>query len=206
MRQIDLSLQIDHLRKLGDDFAALHTTVEALNATPGSETLQHVAPKILAIHELIGRTLTRLSVLDGSQYTTVPGSRSSLDTLSSVVEAAAFASADLSTMVATNPLDAAGFPGGPPVGDATVRQARHAEAAPLLAESLSGAAHHLDLCAIGCHYTATGIARDLKDHPEHQPPLPDLTKAQHTAPESAAQGGAGTTPASTPTPLAGRRR
>ncbi|MGX4693720.1 hypothetical protein [Streptomyces sp. JNUCC 63] len=89
MRQIDLPAQIDHLRKLGADFTALHTTVTALhttvtalNAQPGSEMLQQLGPKILAIHELVGRALVRLSVLDGSQYTAIPGSRSSLETLS----------------------------------------------------------------------------------------------------------------------------
>jgi hypothetical protein len=70
-----------------------------------------------------------------------------------------------------------------------MRQARHEEAAPLLAESLKSAAHHLDLCATCCHYTASGITRDLKDHPEHRPKLPQLTDAQYTALERIAQGG-----------------
>ncbi|MGX4693718.1 hypothetical protein [Streptomyces sp. JNUCC 63] len=92
--------------------------------------------------------------------------------------------------MADNPLEAAAFAGGPPVDDAAVRQARHAEAGPLLAESLTTAAHHLDLCATCCQYTAAGIARDLKDHPEHRPPLPQLTDAQYTALDKIAQGGA----------------
>ncbi|MFD6324632.1 hypothetical protein ACFWOL_17570 [Streptomyces sp. NPDC058442] len=190
MRQIDLPAQIDHLRKLGADFAALHTTVTALNAHPGSEMLQQVGPKILAIHELVGRALVRLSVLDGSQYTAVPGSRSSLETLSEVIASGSLAASQLARAVTDNPLEAAAFAGGPPVDDAAVHQARHAEARPLLAESLTTAAHHLDLCATCCRYTAAGIARDLKDHPEHRPSLPQLTNAQYTALDKIAQGGA----------------
>ncbi|CAM5444821.1 hypothetical protein [Streptomyces hirsutus] len=190
MRQIDLPAQIDHLRKLGADFAALHTTVTALNAQPGSEILQQVGPKILAIHELVGRALVRLSVLDGSQYTAVPGSRSSLETLSEVIASGSLAASQLARAVADNPLEAAAFAGGPPIDDAAVHQARHAEARPLLAESLTTAAHHLDLCATCCQYTAAGIARDLKDHPEHRSSLPQLTNAQYTALDKIAQGGA----------------
>ncbi|MEU2598256.1 hypothetical protein ABZ669_13625 [Streptomyces hirsutus] len=189
MRQIDLPAQIDHLRKLGTDFAALHATVTALNAHPGSEMLQQVGPKILAIHELVGRALVRLSVLDGSQYTAVPGSRSSLETLSEVIASGSLAASQLARAVADNPLEAAAFAGGPPVDDTAVHQARHAEARPLLAESLTTAAHHLDLCATCCRYTAAGIARDLKNHPEHRPSLPQLTNAQYTALDKIAQGG-----------------
>ncbi|MFE9970231.1 hypothetical protein ACFYRD_05585 [Streptomyces hirsutus] len=190
MRQIDLPAQINHLRKLGADFAALHTTVTALNAHPGSEMLQQVGPKILAIHELVGRALVRLSVLDGSQYTAVPGSRSSLETLSEVIASGSLAASQLARAVADNPLEAAAITGSPPVDDAAVHQARHAEARPLLAKSLTTAAHHLDLCATCCRYTAAGIARDLKDHPEHRPSLPQLTNAQYTALDKIAQGGA----------------
>ncbi|MFP8903943.1 hypothetical protein [Streptomyces atacamensis] len=190
MRQIDLPAQIDHLRTLGADFAALHTAVTALEAQLGSEMLQQLGPKILAIHELVGRALVRLSVLDGSQYTAVPGSRSSLETLSEVIACASLAASQLARAVADNPLEAAVFAGDPPVGDAAVRQARHAEAQPLLVESLTTAAHHLDVCATCCRYTASGIARDLKDHPEHRPPLPQLTDAQYTALDAIAQGGA----------------
>ncbi|GAA1160140.1 hypothetical protein GCM10009654_15450 [Streptomyces hebeiensis] len=190
LRQIDLPLQIDHLRQLGADFAALHTTVTALNPRPGSELLQQLAPKVLSIHELVGRTLVRLSVLDGSQYTAVPGSRASLETLSEVVASASVAASQLARAIADNPLEAAAFTGGPPLDDATVRQARHTEATPLLAESLTTAAHHLDLCATCCHYTAAGITRDLKNHPEHRSPLPQLTQAQYKTLAKIAQGGA----------------
>ncbi|MFE1407818.1 hypothetical protein ACFW5D_30175 [Streptomyces sp. NPDC058770] len=189
MRQIDLPLQIDHLRTLGNDFNALRSTVTALDAQPGSGMLQQLGPKILAAHELIGRTLVRLSALDGSQYTAVPGSRAALETLGEVVVSASVAAAQLSRAVADNPLEAAPFATGQRFDDALARQARHTEAAPLLAESLTTAVHHLDLCATCCQYTASGIARDLKEHPEHLPEIPQLTGAQYKTLDTIAQGG-----------------
>ncbi|MFJ8532320.1 hypothetical protein [Streptomyces sp. NPDC093591] len=152
--------------------------------------LAQLAPKIVQIHELIGRTLQQLATLDGSQYTLVPGSRSSLETLSSAVATASVAATDLASAVADNPLEGAVFADGPPLDEDAVRKARHAEAAPRLAEALADAAHDLDLCATCCLYTASGILRDLKEHPEHLPPLPQLTSAQYTALEMVAQGGA----------------
>ncbi|MEU9734467.1 hypothetical protein [Streptomyces sp. NPDC048002] len=167
----------------------MKTNVSTLKAQPGSEMLEQLTPKIAQVHELTGRVLVRLSALNGSQYTLVPGSRSTLDALGSVVEAASLAALGLSSAVADNPLEGAAFAGGPPVDDASVREARHAEAAPRLAKALGDAAHQLDLCANGCQYTASFIIRDLKEHPEHLPPLPQLTRAQYTALEKVAQGG-----------------
>ncbi|MEU1629223.1 hypothetical protein ABZ746_28690 [Streptomyces sp. NPDC020096] len=46
------------------------------------------------------------------------------------------------------------------------------------------------MCATSCQYTASGIARDLKDHAEHRPALPQLTAAQYTALDQIAQCGA----------------
>lgn len=180
MRQIDLPLQIDHLRQLGDDFAALHATLTGLDVSPGSELLRQLGPKILAVHELVGRTLVRLSHLDGSQYTAVPGSRSSLETISQVVASASVAASQLARAVADNPLDAAVFAGGPRADYTAIRKVRHTEAAPLLAESLTTAAHHLDLCATCCQYTAAGIARELRNNPQHQAAFARLTDAQYT--------------------------
>ncbi|MGW2721052.1 hypothetical protein [Streptomyces sp. NPDC001492] len=182
-------MQVDHLRQLGAEFGALKTSVSTLKAQPGSEMLKQLAPKIAQVHELIGRTLMRLAALDGSQYTLVPGSRPALEALSSVVEAASVAALDLASAVADNPLEGTVFAGSPPLDNYTVRKARHAEAAPRLAKALGDAAHQLDLCATGCLYTASGIIRDLKEHPEHLPPLPQLTSAQYAALEKVAQGG-----------------
>ncbi|WKV82533.1 hypothetical protein HBB06_30680 (plasmid) [Streptomyces sp. SNU607] len=82
----------------------------------------------------MSRSLVRLSVLDGSQYTAVPGSRLSLDTLSGVTASASIAASQLARAVGDNPLEGADFAGGPPVEEESVRQARHTEAAPVLAE------------------------------------------------------------------------
>ncbi|MFJ1551494.1 hypothetical protein [Streptomyces sp. NPDC088246] len=150
--------------------------------------LQQLGPQILSVHELVGRTLVRLSVLDGSQYTAVPGSRASLETLSEVVASASVAASQLARAVADNPLEAAAFAGTP--DDAATRRARLADSAPVLVKSLTTAVHHLGLCAACCHHTASGIARDLKDHPEHRPQLPELSDAQYAALDEIAQGGA----------------
>lgn len=151
--------------------------------------LRQLIPAITQVHELSGRTLQQLAALDGSQYTVVPGSRVCLKSLCTVAEAAGLAALDLTEAVAVNPLDAAGFADDPPLDDAT-RQARHAKARARLTDILADAAHQLDVCATGCHYTVSGITRDLVRHPQHLPPLPQLTRAQYTALEKIAQGGA----------------
>ncbi|MEU9290282.1 hypothetical protein AB0D57_38010 [Streptomyces sp. NPDC048275] len=172
----------------------MKTSVSTLKAQLGSEMLKQLTPEIAQVHELAGRSLVRLAALDGSQYTLVPGSRFTLEALSSVVEAASIAALGLASAVADNPLEGAAFASGPPIDDASMRKARHAEAAPRLAKALGDAAHQLDLCANGCLYTASFIIRDLKEHPEHLPPLPQLTRAQYTALEKVAQGGAPVSP------------
>ncbi|WP_432104143.1 hypothetical protein [Streptomyces sp. bgisy091] len=189
MRDIDLPLQVDLLRELGADFATLHTKVNELAPEPGSELLRQVGPQILAIHELVSRALVRLSVLERSQYTAVPGSRLSLDTLSGVTASASIAASQLARAVADNPLDGADFTDGPPVDEESMRQARRTEASPVLAKSLATAAQHLDLSATCCQYTASAILRDLTEHPEHRPELPGLSPAQYAALERIAQGG-----------------
>lgn len=187
MRKIDLPLQIDLLRELAAGFKTLQAKVAALDARPGSELLKELGTTILATHELVGRSLVRLSVLDGSQYTAVPGSRFTMERLSGVIASASVAASQLATAVAGNQREAAGFANGSPT--AAVDEVGHAETAPLLAESLSVAATHLDLCYIACRQIASGITRDLKDHPEHRPPLPELTGPQYLALERIAQGG-----------------
>lgn len=190
MRQIDLPMQIDHLRYLGADFAALQVTVEALSPQPGSELLKEVGQQILSIHQLVGRALIRLSVLDGSQYTAVPGRLFSLAAFSKVITSASTAASQLASAVSENPLEGAVFAGGPPPDVESIRQTRHAEAAPLLKAALASAAHHLSLSATCCFNAASGITSDLTEHPQHRPKLPELTPAQYAALELIAQGGA----------------
>ncbi|MER7728511.1 hypothetical protein [Streptomyces sp. NPDC096323] len=190
MRQIDLPLQIDRLRDLGADFTALQVTVEALNPQPGSDLLKEVGQQILSIHQLVGRALIRLSVLDGSQYTAVPGSLFSLAAFSKVIASASTAASQLASAVSENPLEGAVFVGGPPPEVESIRQTRHAEAAPVLKAALASAARHLSLSATCCFNAASGITSDVTECPEHRPELPQLKLAQYTALELIAQGGA----------------
>ncbi|MGX1759936.1 hypothetical protein ACWIG5_24015 [Streptomyces lydicus] len=179
-------MQVDRLRVLSADFAALYTPLTELAPQQGTEVLDQIGPKIFTVHELIARALLRLSNLDNSQYTDVPGSRASLGKLSSVVLTASHAATDLATAIANNPLEAAGLPGP---DDVALRAARHGEAAPLLTTNLSNAARALSLCAAYCKHTATEIATALKSHP-HLAPLPQLTAAEYTALSRVAQGAA----------------
>ncbi|WP_371632218.1 hypothetical protein OG693_04545 [Streptomyces sp. NBC_01259] len=189
LRQIDLPLQIDHLGDLGADFTALHTTITTLAPRPGSDLLRQLSPQILAVQELVGRALIRLLVLDGSQYTAAAGSRFPLEALSEVAASASIAASQLARAVGSNPLDGAGVDSGPPDDVEPIRQDRHAEAAPVLVKSLAAAAQHLDLSATGCLSTATAITLHLKEHPEHGPQVPQLTKSQYAALARIAQGG-----------------
>ncbi|WP_328939225.1 hypothetical protein OG288_37045 [Streptomyces tauricus] len=185
-----MPVQVDRLRQLGADFAALKDSVTALEAHPGADLLVQLSPKIDQAHQLITRTLQGLSDLSTSQYIAIPGSRAALDTLCGVVESASLAAAELASAVAENPLDAAGFAGGSPQDTDAVRKARHTSAVPVLAEALTRAAQCLDLSGTGCRSTASGIIRDLAKSPDYLASLPRLTPAQYTALEKIAQGGA----------------
>ncbi|MGN9821564.1 hypothetical protein ACTMUQ_40375 [Streptomyces sp. SD11] len=185
-----MPVQIDRLRQLGAAFTALKDAVTSLEARPGAELLAQLSPKIDQAHQLITRTLHQLSDLSASQYAAIPGSRTALDALRAVVDPAAMAASYLASAVAENSLDGAGLAGGSSADADSVRQARHASAAPALAEALARAANCLDLSATGCLYTAAGVGRDLARSPEYVATLPRLTPAQYTALEKIAQGGA----------------
>ncbi|MET9832787.1 hypothetical protein ABZ078_26585 [Streptomyces sp. NPDC006385] len=158
----------------------MHSKIRSLTLTPGTDARQQLTSKIVATNGLVHRAMERLAALDGSQYTAVPGSRPSLEALASVVLAASLAASDLASALEANPLEGAAFP-GPPADEAAVRKARHAEAAPTMAEHLTDAAHQLDLAHTGCYYLATGINRDLKRHAEQNQATPALkiTDSQH---------------------------
>ncbi|MFD9288377.1 hypothetical protein ACFWBV_08705 [Streptomyces sp. NPDC060030] len=119
----------------------------------------------------------------------MPGSRFSLDTLCGVTASASIAASQLARAVGDNPLDGADFAGDTPADEESVRQARRAEAAPVLAKCLATAAQHRDLSATCCQYTASAIIRDLTEHPEHRPDLPELSPAQYAVLERIARGG-----------------
>ncbi|MFE9367865.1 hypothetical protein ACFYNN_34960 [Streptomyces sp. NPDC006978] len=111
-----------------------------------------------------------------------------MDTLSGVTASASIAASQLARAIGDNPLDGAVFAGGPPADKESLRQTRHTEAAPLLAKSLTTAAQHLELSATCCQYTASAIIRDLTEHPEHRPDLPELSPAQYAVLERIARG------------------
>jgi hypothetical protein len=186
MRQIDLQAEIARLRELGSDFEDMHSEIRTLALTPGTDARQQLTSKIVATNELVRRAMDRLDALDGSQYTAVPGSRPALEALASVVSAASVAASDLACALFANPLEGSPFP-GPPSDEAAVRQVRHAEAVPIMAEHLADAAHQLDLAHTGCYYLASGITRDLKQHAEQAKttPAPKITDRQHTVPTRA---------------------
>ncbi|MEU4173772.1 hypothetical protein [Streptomyces sp. NPDC026589] len=160
MPATDLTEQANQLRSLARDFDALHACVRDVSYTPGTDALRRISPLLLKTQQLTATTLVRLGALDNSAYTSIAGSRASLERLSSVVVASSLAGQDLASALYANPYDGAPFPGYP-ADDASVRTARHAEAIPRITGHLADAAHHLVLSATGCHYVATGITRDL---------------------------------------------
>ncbi|MFC9131398.1 hypothetical protein ACFT4A_31795 [Streptomyces sp. NPDC057099] len=171
-----MTAEVDRLRHLGSDFEALLGEIRSLTLAPGTDARQQLTRKVVATHELVQRAMERLAALDGSQFTAVPGSRPTMEALASVVEAASVAASDLARALLANPLEGAPFP-GPPADEAAVRRARHAQAAPAMAEHLADAAHQIDLAHTGCSYLANGITRDLKHHRTQPVRLPLLRAA-----------------------------
>lgn len=195
MRQIDIASQVEHLRRLAGDFEALHTHVRDLTYTPGTDALDKISPVLLNVQDLTAKAVLRLWILDGSQYTTVQGSRSSLETLASVVSSALLAGTDLAGALYANPYEGAAF-AGQLVDEGAVRKARHAEATPVMAEHIADAAHQLDLRATACHFVASGISRDLAAAicttavPSQQQEAPQkLSARQYAALQALAKGG-----------------
>lgn len=162
MPPLDPAEQVQQLRTLARDFETLHARVRDVSYTPGTDALRQISPLLLTAQDLTATALVRLGALDGSAYTSIAGSRASLECLSSVVVvvASSLAGNDLASALYANPYEGAPFPGYP-ADDASVRTARHAEAIPKMTGHLADAAHQLDLSATGCHYVATGITRDL---------------------------------------------
>jgi hypothetical protein len=185
--------QAEQLRALARDFEALHTRVRNVSYTPGTDALRQISPLLLKAQDLTATALVRLSALESSAYTSIAGSRASLECLASVVFASSLGGNDLASALSANPYEGAPFPGYP-AADAAVRTARHAEAIPKMTGHLADAAHQLDLSATGCHYVATGITRDLaaaREAPATARPTtgPALTRAQFDALKSLALGG-----------------
>lgn len=185
MPTANLTEQADQLRALARDFEALHARVRDVSYTPGTDALRQISPLLLTVQDLTVTALVRLGALNSSAYTSIAGSRASLECLASVMVASSLASQDLASALYANPNEGAPFPGYP-ADEASVRTARHAEAIPKMTGYLADAAHQLDLSATGCHYVATGITRDLAATREaaattQRAAGPALTSAQYDA-------------------------
>lgn len=162
--------------------------------TPGTDALRRIGPLLLQAQDLTATALVRLTALDNSEYTSVTGSRASLELLASVVSSSSLVGTDLAHVVLANPYEGAEFAGYPAITEA-MRTARHAEAIPQMSGHLDDAVHQLGLCATGCHYLAHGIAEDLAAEQEHKSKAaqkttgPALTPAQYDALTSLNGGG-----------------
>ncbi|MFC9502750.1 hypothetical protein [Streptomyces sp. NPDC057002] len=174
-----MTAEVGRLRHLGSDFEVLLGEIRSLTLAPGTDARQQLTRRVVATHDPVQRAMERLAALDGSQYTAVPGSRPTMEALASVVDAASVAASDLARALLANPLEGAPFP-GPPTDEAAVRRARHAQAAPAMAEHLADAAHQIDLAHTGCSYLANGITRDLKHHTERNRSASPLLRASHS--------------------------
>jgi hypothetical protein len=153
---------------------------------PGPGFLSKVTPLLLESQQLTRQLVTALSRLSTSEYVTVPGSRSTLDTLTSTVASAALVSTHLAQAIAVNPLIGVSLPGAA-VDEEVVRQSRETDAESGIVECLAEALHDLDLTATCCSYAATSIGRAL-ERAEAAMPLPKLNATQATALERLAQG------------------
>ncbi|MFF2567270.1 hypothetical protein [Streptomyces sp. NPDC058084] len=161
--------------------------MNGLTWAPGSDALAKISSLLLRSQQVTAGTLAELSALDGSSYTAVPGSRPAMDALAGAVAAASSASTDLAQAISANPLEGAAFP-GPPADEDAVREARHAEAIPVITEHLADAAYGFDLAATCCAYVATGITHDLDRVPKNEK-LPKLNTRQFTALQALAENG-----------------
>ncbi|MEU9155117.1 hypothetical protein AB0D59_32300 [Streptomyces sp. NPDC048417] len=184
--------QVQQLRTLAREFEALHARVRDLSYTPGTDALRQISPLLLKAQDLTATVLVHLGTLESSAYTSVAGSRSSLECLASVAVASSLAGNDLASALIANPYDGAPFPGYP-ADDAATRTARHTAAIPKMTEHLADAAHQLDLSATGCHYVAAGITRDLDAAREETvsaqaAAVPALTRTQYDALKALALG------------------
>ncbi|MFF8482004.1 hypothetical protein [Streptomyces antibioticus] len=189
---VDLTEETNRLRHLAADCQELRRCVLAvIPLAPGPEALRQLAPLVLASQELVGKTILRLSALSTSPYTAVRGSRASLDALGAAVAGASLVSCDLAHALAANPLEGIGYD-GPQEDEAGIRRARHADAAPDMADHLAQATRQLQLCETAFLYLANAIPRDLdRSAPRNADQAPHkLSATQYEALRTLAKGGA----------------
>ncbi|MEU9411690.1 hypothetical protein AB0E08_39165 [Streptomyces sp. NPDC048281] len=193
MPLLDLAEQVQQLRTMARDFEAPHARVRDLSYTPGTDALHKISPLLLKAQDLTATVLMHLGTLESSAYSSVAGSRSSLECLASVAVASTLAGNGLAGALLANPYDGAPFPGYP-ADDTTTHTARHTTAVPEMTEHLADAAHQLDLSTTGCHYVATSITQDRDATREdtvsaQAAAVPALTRTQYDALKALALGG-----------------
>ncbi|MFE2011148.1 hypothetical protein [Streptomyces sp. NPDC059491] len=158
-----------------------------MDKTPGPGFFAEVTPLLLESQQLMRRLVAALSHLSTSDYATVPGSRSTLDSLAATVGSAALVSTHLAQAIAVNPLDGLSLLGAP-ADEVAIRQARETDARDAVEECLAEALHDLDLTATCCSYAASGIARNV-GLAQAAMPLPKLNAKQLAALDALARGG-----------------
>ncbi|MFF3694087.1 hypothetical protein [Streptomyces sp. NPDC002221] len=163
------------------DFEALKVQVSDIAFTPGRDALHRIGPLLLRAQDLTATALVRLQALDDSTYTSVPGSRASLELMASLVFSSSLVGADLAHVVLANPYEGTQF-AGYPAEDEAARTARQAEAITKMNRHLSDTVHQLDLCATGCHYLARGMNEDLATAPQHKPSTIEQTAGAALSP------------------------
>ncbi|MGW7303998.1 hypothetical protein ACWGI1_00280 [Streptomyces sp. NPDC054835] len=157
-----------------------------MDKTPGPVFLATVRPLLLESQQLTKQLVAALLILSASDYTTVPGSRSTVDTLASAVGSAGLVTTHFTQAIASNPLDGINSP-GLPADERAISRARRADAVADIEECLDNALHDLGTAATSCSYAASAIVRDL-DRAEASMPLPRLNAKQLAALEALAQG------------------
>lgn len=187
MAPLDLHEQERQLNDLAKEFEVLRARVGDLSYTPGVDALRRIGPLLYQAQDLTVVVLVRLNALHNSSHTGVTYGRSSLKCLSSVVVAASLVSNALARTLHANPDESMPFPGRR-MEDAPARIARQAKAILLMNGYLDEAARQLELCARGCRFAATHVARNrtatqarrtefAQSKSGPRPPVPGMTRS-----------------------------
>ncbi|CAL9417051.1 hypothetical protein [Streptomyces sp. enrichment culture] len=186
MHPINLEAEATRLRTLGSDFEDLHSNVLHLRLKPGADTRQKIATVIVTTNRLAERALEQLEALARSQYTAVPGSRPSLEAMTSVVHAATTAAGGLAAALSENPAGGVPYP-----GSSTNQDTKYKTAPSAIPKHLAEAAHQLDLAFTGCYHLARSIPRDLQQHSgqQHAVTAPKLSARQYETLVRLSEGG-----------------
>lgn len=184
-------MEINKLRRLGADFDDMHRIVRGLKISRGSNILKTIAPLIEAAHELAQGLLARIQALHESEYAAVPGSRTTLQALTSTVHSTTLAASHLSEALISHAQ-------APAAVSPDTFEVKPASARSTVVASLAKAAAGFEASATGCHDAVTHIIENLRAptpaasataQKQTAAPAPKLTAAQHAALQALAQEG-----------------